>query len=136
MAPRILVVEDHSSVRTLLRVMLETEGYRVMEAPDGPQALDMAGSDDLDLLVLDLMMPEMDGERVLAQLKSSDDTKDLPIIVVSAKEEALDRVRDTLGPDNVFAKPFEEQKLLARIAELVGPGERSSKSPWTADPRG
>jgi DNA-binding response OmpR family regulator len=135
MAARILVVEDHTSVRTLLRVMLEAEGYRVMEAADGPQALDLASSDDLDLMILDLMMPELDGERVLAQLSSQEETKGLPIIVVSAKEEALDRVKDSIGAENVFAKPFEEQILLARIAELVGPGDISSSSPWKGDPR-
>ncbi len=129
-AKRILVVEDHSSVRTLFRVVLEEEGYRVAEAEDGDAALQAAESLLPDLILLDLMMPRLDGERVLGQMHDNSNLRSTPVIVISAKEEAMDRVTELVGHENVFSKPFDQQQVVDRIKELIGPGEKIASSPW------
>lgn len=126
----VLVVEDHSSVRALLRVILEGEGYRVVEASDGHEALEVAEARTPDLIMLDLMMPEFDGERVIDELQKKPDLAGIPVVVVTAREEGLDRVREKIGRTNVFMKPFEQQELVDRVKELVGPGMKKSSSPW------
>lgn len=116
----ILLVEDDASVRELLKVLLEVEGYDIIEARDGLEGLEKAGEAKPDLMILDLMMPEIDGERVLSRLRSEPATRRMPVIVVSGRYEALERCRDMIGVENVFAKPFEPVKLLDRIGNLVG----------------
>jgi DNA-binding response OmpR family regulator len=71
-------------------------------------------------MIVDLMMPQVDGERVISRLRADPGTRRMPVIVVSGRYEALDRCRDMIGPDNVFAKPFEPVKLLKRVGTLVG----------------
>lgn len=110
--------------------MFETEGYRTIEADDGPAALEAAGSVKPDLILLDLMMPELDGERVIARLSEDPQLSGIPIIVVTAKQEAVDRMKDWLGDGNVFTKPFDQANLLARVEELIGPGSPLPSSPW------
>jgi two-component system alkaline phosphatase synthesis response regulator PhoP len=129
-AKRILVVEDHSSVRTMFRVILEDEGYRVAEAEDGDAALQAAESLLPDLILLDLMMPRLDGERVLEQMYDNSNLRSTPVLVVSAKQEAMDRVMELVGSENVFSKPFDHQQVVDRIKELIGPGEKKASSPW------
>ena len=132
---RILVVEDHSSVRTLFRVILESEGYRVSEAEDGDTALEMAESLRPHLILLDLMMPRLDGERVIQELQEKAELRSTPVIVVSAKEEAMDRVTEVIGQENVFGKPFDEEQVIGRVKELIGPGGKTSSSPWKGETR-
>ena len=116
----ILLVEDDASVRELLKVLLEVEGYEILEAKDGLEGLEKAEALRPDLMILDLMMPEIDGERVLARLRAEPSTRQIPVIVVSGRYEALERCRDAVGAENVFAKPFEPVKLLDRVGDLVG----------------
>lgn len=132
---RVLIVEDHTSVRTLIRVILETEGYRVVEAGDGREAVESAENLKPELIVLDLMMPGMDGERVIEELREKPETKEIPILVVTAKEEAVGRVGEVLGRENVIQKPFEESQITQRVAEIIGPGQPPSTSPWKGPPR-
>jgi len=120
MGIRILLVEDDASVRELLKVLLEVEGYDILEARDGKEGLEKAGELNPDLMILDLMMPEVDGERVIARLQADPHTRRLPVIVLSGRYEALDRCREMIGDENVFAKPFEPVKLLKRVGSLVG----------------
>jgi len=120
MVQRVLLVEDNPSVRELIRVLLESEGYEIVEARDGLEGLLKAEFQKPDLMILDLMMPDVDGERVIKQLKTDDELSRIPVLVVSGKYEALDRLRDLLGDDNVFAKPFEPTRLMDRIGELIG----------------
>ena len=120
MGLKVLLVEDDSSVRELIKVLLETEGYEIVEAKDGLEGLVKAEFSRPDLMIIDLMMPDVDGERVLAQLKEDHVLRDIPVLVVSGKYEALDRLKDTLGDDNVFAKPFEPTRLMDRIGALIG----------------
>lgn len=118
---KILLVEDDPSIRELLRVLLEGEGYEISEATDGVDGLAKAEHLKPDLMILDLMMPEVDGERLLGTMRGVASLARVPVIVVSGKEEdALDRVRELLGPENVFPKPFEPIKLLDRVELLVG----------------
>jgi DNA-binding response OmpR family regulator len=120
MSITILLVEDDASVRELLKVLLEVEGYDIVEARDGMEGLEKAGVVKPDLMILDLMMPEVDGERVLARLRAEPSTQRIPVIVLSGRYEALERCRDLIGVENVFAKPFEPVKLLDRVGSLVG----------------
>ncbi|MCA1839542.1 MAG: PleD family two-component system response regulator [Actinomycetota bacterium] len=120
MGNRILLVEDDPSVRELLKVLLESEGYEILEAKDGLEGLLKAEFVKPDLLILDLMMPDVDGERVLAQIRSDEELASIPVLVVSGKYEAINRVKDLIGDDNVFPKPFEPTKLLDRIGDLIG----------------
>lgn len=120
MAAKILIVDDHESVRDLLRLLLEGEGYEVVEARDGADALNHVDKDQPDLLILDLMMPEVDGEQVIKAMWRSQDSVKTPVIVVSAKYEALDNLNELIGRVNVFPKPFEPTKLLERVREVVG----------------
>lgn len=120
MSITILLVEDDPSVRELLKVLLEVEGYEILEARDGLEGLEKASSLRPDLMIVDLMMPEVDGERVIARLRSDPGTRRMPVIVVSGRYEALERCRDMIGAENVFAKPFEPVKLLDRVGSLVG----------------
>lgn len=132
---RILVVEDHTSVRTLMRVVLEGEGYRVMEAADGDEAIVAAEEAKPNLIVLDLMMPELDGEHVIERIRQSASISSTPIVVVTAKEEAVGRMKDLLGDENVLVKPFENEALLERVSALAGPGTKPPESPWKEQPR-
>lgn len=120
MTAKVLLVDDHETVRDLLRLLLEGEGYEVTEASGGAEALARLETDDPDLLILDLMMPEVDGEQVIKRMWKDNNSIRTPVIVVSAKYEALDSLHEMIGRDNVFAKPFEPTKLLDRVRLLVG----------------
>lgn len=120
MTAKVLLVDDHETVRDLLRLLLEGEGYEVTEARDGAEGLTKIESDKPDLLILDLMMPHVDGEEVIKRMWKDDDSIRTPVIVISAKYEALDSLFELIGRDNVFAKPFEPTKLLDRVRLLIG----------------
>ena len=117
---KVLLVEDNVSVRELLRVLLETEGYEIVEATDGPHGLEEAERTMPDLMILDLMMPGLDGESVLRKLKTHPYLSTVPVLVVSGKLESLGRLKDELGEENVFPKPFEPSRMMDRIGELIG----------------
>lgn len=120
MGNKVLLVEDNPSVRELIHVLLETEGYEIIEANDGLDGLLKAEFAKPDLMILDLMMPDVDGERVIEQMRQDPVLAAIPVLVVSGKYEAFDRLKDLLGDDNVFTKPFEPTRLLDRIGELIG----------------
>jgi len=119
-AKRVLLVEDNTSVRELIHVLLQGEGYEIIEAVDGADGLRRADQDQPDLIILDLMMPDVDGERVLSTLQGDSGLSKIPVLVVSGKYEALDRLKERLGEKNVFPKPFEPTKLMDRIGDLIG----------------
>lgn len=121
MAPRtVLLLEDNDSVRELLKVLLETEGYSIIEAANGKDGLDKAETLQPDLMILDLMMPGVDGESVLRTMRRHSRLSKLPVLVVSGKYESLQNLRDLIGEENIFPKPFEPSKMLDRIGELIG----------------
>jgi two-component system, OmpR family, phosphate regulon response regulator PhoB len=118
--PTILVVEDEVPLLTLLRYNLEKQGFRVEEAGDGQEALLRVAETRPDLVLLDWMLPAISGIEVCRQLRRRSATRDLPIIMVTARTEQQDAVRalDT-GADDHISKPFAMEALLARIRALL-----------------
>jgi CheY-like chemotaxis protein len=125
MPPSILVVEDDPSVRGLLQTLLTSEGYEVHVASDGIAGLVKASNSPPSLMLLDLMMPDLGGVRVLEELSNDPDLAGIPVVVVTGKLEAVPALRDALGHDNVFAKPFGVTELLERVAHITGGVEPS-----------
>lgn len=115
---RILIIEDNRNLATGLRNNLEIEGYEVDVAADGATGLAVARSREPDLIVLDLMLPGMDGYRVLKTLR--EDGLDVPVLILSARGEETDKVLGFhLGADDYVAKPFGLLELLARVDALL-----------------
>ena len=117
---RVLVVEDDPSVRGLLQTLLTAEGYEVATAADGLAALQAASATLPALVLLDLVMPDLGGARVLERLRDDPVLSQIPVIVVTGHEDALPDVRAQLGDDNVFLKPFAVAELLARVDAVTG----------------
>ncbi len=116
MVATILVVDDEDLIQELLRFNLEKEGYEVIIAKDGRQALDLVAREKLDLIVLDLMLPGLDGLEVCRQLRLNPKFQELPVIMLTAKGEEIDKVLGLeLGADDYMTKPFSPRELLARI---------------------
>jgi DNA-binding response OmpR family regulator len=116
MRKNILIVEDEKDIVEVLRHYLEKENYRVHAVPDGFSALEVAGKVVPDLILLDLMLPRLDGIEVCKRLKADDRTKNIPIIMLTAKAEETDKVRGLeLGADDYVTKPFSAKELVARI---------------------
>jgi DNA-binding response OmpR family regulator len=125
MTNKVLVVEDDPSVRGLLDTLLSAEGYDVVTASDGLAGLVKAASTTPALILLDLMMPDLGGVRVLEELHDDPSLADTPVLVVTGKVDAVPAMRDLLGEDNVFVKPFAVAELLARVDEVTGGPEGS-----------
>ncbi|WP_088228538.1 response regulator transcription factor [Desulfosporosinus sp. FKB] len=112
----ILVVDDEEPIQELLRFNLEKEGYQVRVAKDGPEALVSIEKEQPDLLVLDVMLPGMDGLEVCRRLRLNTKFQQIPIIMLTAKGEEIDKVLGLeLGADDYMTKPFSPRELLARI---------------------
>lgn len=118
--PRILVVEDDPNVRGLLRTLFDSEGYQVAEAADGLAGLLAASTQPPALILLDVMMPDLGGVRVLEELRDNPALAAVPVIVVTGRMELMPTVADLVGEHNVFAKPFRVRQLLARVSEVTG----------------
>lgn len=118
--PLILVVEDEPALSTLLRYNLEKEGFRVQEAHDGEEALLQAQESQPDLILLDWMLPQVSGIEVCRRLRGRTETKNVPIVMLTARGEDSDRVRglDT-GADDYLTKPFSMNELLARVRAVL-----------------
>jgi two-component system alkaline phosphatase synthesis response regulator PhoP len=118
---RILVVEDSPDLAFGLRNNLEIEGYEVAIAADGREGLELARAQNPDLIILDLMLPEMDGFRVLRELRA--EGRSMPVLVLTARGEEADKVRGLkLGADDYVTKPFGLLELLARVEALLRRG--------------
>lgn len=117
MKAKILIIEDDQGILKFLRRGLTYEGYEVEVAEDGEEGLEMARENSPDLVILDLMLPGMDGLEVCRQLRAEGD---LPILMLTAKDETNDRVTGLdMGADDYMVKPFEFKELLARIRALL-----------------
>ncbi len=121
-APRVLVMEDDPSVRGLLHTLLDAEGYDVVTASDGLAGLVQASAQPPALVLLDIMMPDLGGMRVLQELRADPALVDVPVIVVTGRLEAVPELEADLGDESVFVKPFGVPELLARVADLTGRG--------------
>jgi DNA-binding response OmpR family regulator len=118
--PRILVVEDDPNVRGLLRTLFDVEGYEVAVAADGLAGLLAASTQPPALILLDVMMPDLGGVRVLEEMQGNPALAAVPVIVVTGKMELLPALADLIGEANVFAKPFRAHHLLDRVSEVTG----------------
>jgi CheY-like chemotaxis protein len=117
--PLVLVAEDHEDSRDALRTLLEAYGYDVVEAADGRQAVDLARATRPDLVLMDLMMPRVDGFQATRELRADPATARVRIVAVTALEGARPRVLEA-GCDDMVAKPIDVRKLLQRMTEWVG----------------
>jgi DNA-binding response OmpR family regulator len=124
---RVLVVEDDPSVRGLLHTLLTAEGYDVSTASDGLAGLVKAAQTLPDLILLDLMMPDLGGVRVLEELREDPELDETPVVVVTGQVDAVPGMRRVLGDENVFVKPFAVNELLARVATITGGPEGSGR---------
>jgi DNA-binding response OmpR family regulator len=116
----ILVVDDEAEIRELCRVNLEFEGYSVLEAADGFEAIDTVRDEHPDLVFLDLMMPRMDGWEVLRRLKEGDDTSAIPVVLLTAKTSEADQIRGwEEGILEYISKPFNPLSLGDWAARLL-----------------
>ena len=139
-APNVLVVEDEDALATLLQYNLEKEGYDVRLAPDGEEALTAVDERAPDLVVLDWMLPKVSGVEVCRRIRSRPATRNLPVIMLTARAEESDRIRglDT-GADDYLTKPFSMSELAARIRAVlrrIRPGlaeDRLSQGDITVD---
>ncbi|EJG0098232.1 response regulator transcription factor [Staphylococcus pseudintermedius] len=123
MTNEILVVDDEHRIRKLLKLYLEREGYVIAEANDGREALDMATKYDYSCILLDLMLPEMDGLEVAVKLR---ELKDTPIIMLTAKGEENNRVEGfESGADDYIVKPFSPREVVLRVKALLRRTESS-----------
>ncbi len=117
---KILLVDDEVDALAALKVALEADGYNVVEALDGLEALSMARSENPDVILLDIMMPDMDGFEVCKQLKSDAQLNMIPVIMLTAKGEVDDKVEGLeMGADDYVTKPFNLKELKARIKSVI-----------------
>ena len=117
----VLLVEDEEQLRRVMKDLLQREGYTVAEARDGIQALDEVDRHAPDVIILDLNLPGLDGYGVLAQLRSRPATRQIPVMVLTAKGDEDNEVRVfELGADDFVTKPFRARSLTARLEAVLG----------------
>ncbi len=122
---KVLIVEDEKDILQLVKLYLEKEGYRIVTASTGSEGLAQVRSEKPDLIVLDLMLPEIDGLEICKRLRSAPDTAMLPIIMLTAKAEESDTIIGLeLGADDYVTKPFSPKTLVARVKALFRRLER------------
>ncbi len=129
---KILVIEDEQDICNLLHINLESEGFKAIQALDGESGLRLAFEELPDLIVLDLMLPGVDGLKVCKRLKGDEKTADIPLLMLTARGEEVDRVVGfELGADDYVVKPFSVREVILRIkAILKRRTEESSDTSW------
>lgn len=126
MKHKILAVDDETDILKLLEYNLVNAGFEFVSADDGPEAIELAGRDLPDLIILDLMLPNMDGNEVLKRLKANPETSGIPVLMLTAKGEEIDRVLGLeLGADDYIVKPFSPRELVLRIKAVLRKGAAS-----------
>lgn len=114
---RILVVDDEAKIRVLIRKYAEFEGYSVEEAADGMEAVEKAKAEDFDIIILDIMMPELDGFSACREIRK---TKQTPVLMLSARGEEYDKIHGfELGIDDYLVKPFSPRELMLRVNAII-----------------
>lgn len=117
---KVLVVDDEVHIVELIKFNLEGNGYSVIEAYDGHNALEIAKKDDIDIVILDLMLPGIDGIEVCRRLRKDPATEKIPIIMLTAKSEETDKVLGLeIGADDYLTKPFSVRELIARMKAVL-----------------
>lgn len=123
---RILVVDDEVKIRTIIRKYAEFEGYEVAEARDGVEALEICKAQDFDVVILDIMMPKLDGFATCRKIR---EYKKIPVIMLSARGEEYDRIHGfELGIDDYVVKPFSPKELMMRIHVVISRNKAASDS--------
>lgn len=121
MAKRILIVDDEVQLVEMVKMRLEASGYETISAYDGQEGFDKAKKDKPDLIILDLMLPKMDGYKVCGLLKNDARYSKIPIIMFTARVQEEDvRLGKDLGAEEYVTKPFDPKVLLSKIKELIG----------------
>ena len=119
--PSVLVTDDDEDLRLLISMHLEMSGFRVLEANDGAEALDVARREPPDLMLLDLMMPVMDGWECLSEFKNDEALADIPVFIITGKNLQEDKERAlAMGAEAFIPKPFQGPDLIARIRARLG----------------
>src|SRR5205814_9432267 len=127
MNARILIIEDELPMRTALKDCLDAEGYRVLTATDGESGLERALREKPDLILLDIMLPKLDGFALCAELRRH--SLDVPVLMLTAKGQVEDRVTGLdAGADDYLVKPFSTEELLARVRALLRRTRRQAKA--------
>ena len=117
---RVLIVEDDENIRQLLKLTLASFNYELVDFENGKDAYDYLQNNKVDLAILDLMLPGMNGYDILKFIRSKATLKDLPVIILSAKDKELDKIMGLdLGADDYLTKPFDMDELIARIVSLI-----------------
>lgn len=117
MVSKILVVDDEKEIRNLIEIYLKNEGYDVIKASDGEEALKILEKEDIHLIILDIMMPKMDGIEVCKKVRENLNT---PILMLSAKSEDMDKIQGIMtGADDYITKPFNPLELLVRVKAII-----------------
>lgn len=131
----IAIVEDEANIVELIKYNLDREGYKTISANNGRRGLELVKQELPDLVILDLMLPELDGLSVCKQLRSDSQTKSIPIIILTAKSEEADRVLGLeMGADDYVTKPFSPRELVARVrAVLRRSGSADEEEPEVLD---
>ena len=130
----VLVIDDEAPIRLLCRVNLEAEGMQVIEAPDGPSGVDKARDERPDVILLDVMMPGLDGWRVAEQLFEDDRTVAIPIIFLTARAEFRDRARGLdIGGVDYVTKPFNPLELAPLVQSLLNRLDRGERDELRAE---
>ncbi len=128
MKQKILVVDDEVDILTLLQYNLEKSGFRVISAKDGPEAIDLARREKPDLIILDIMLPSLAGTEVCKAIRNQDPTSHIPIIMLTAKSEEVDRIIGLeLGADDYITKPFSPRELILRVKAVLKRGQKKEK---------
>lgn len=131
---KILVVDDEAHIVELVRFNLEKEGYRVIAASDGSEAVRMAREEGPDLIILDVMLPEIDGFEVCRMIQRDSATGEIPIIMLTARGEEIDKILGLeIGADDYMTKPFSPRELLARVKARL---RRAARNQQTAEGSG
>ncbi|MBU4478576.1 MAG: response regulator [Candidatus Omnitrophica bacterium] len=117
---KILVIDDDLNLSSALKVRLSSEGFQVECAGDGKDGIEMAQRNNPDLIILDLMLPKLPGEEICRIIRKDEKLKEIPIIVLTAKNEEVDRIiAKVIGATYVMTKPFETKELCGKIAEVL-----------------
>ncbi len=123
---KILVVDDEKSIREVIRTYAEFEGHEVVEAGDGLEAIDKVREEDFDVIVMDIMMPKLDGFSSYKEIKK---IKDIPVLMLSARDEEYDKLFGfEIGIDDYVTKPFSPKELMARLNVIVNRNNKTEEN--------
>ncbi len=121
MANKIMVVDDEPDVVDLVKLVLESDGFDVVTAYSGKEALEKIGKEMPDLVLLDIMMPQMDGWEVYSRIRANPKTKDIPVAMLTAKSQSIDKMigLHVVKVDDYITKPFGRSELLERVKKIL-----------------